>query len=131
MLGLRPRLSRTGGSTPGGSLLEAISCGPSGTPLSRWLGGIIVAALFAIYGAWCCWTQDAIFDLGSRFGQLRLTGDAAVAYGVMLLSVGAFLHLHFWWGASERWWRWSMAGKLLSLVSFVAAFAYLAWRLLR
>jgi hypothetical protein len=96
---------------------------PSGGPMKRWIAGFIIASLPIIYGIHCIQRGDATL-FGSRGNTLKLVGDAGLSLAIAYISIGGFLHFHYFWRLSDRLWRFSQALKVLSLIVFLLSFLY-------
>ncbi|MGC4042483.1 MAG: hypothetical protein QM758_01620 [Armatimonas sp.] len=76
--------------------------------------GIVTSIGFAIYGAVCLFRQEIM--LGRRGSRYLLTGPGAIAAGITLLCVGAYLHFYFYYRDrdEERFRRLHFAGSIIS-----------------
>jgi hypothetical protein len=101
---------------------EDLANAPSGGRVKQWLAGCVLAAIPIIYGGICI--ERGRTSLFGNRSDLDLRGDAGFWLAVAYMAVGAFLHFHYFWGLSERLYRFSQAGKLLSLLVFVPSFIY-------
>lgn len=110
-------------------IAEGLSDSASGSTFSRIGGGVAVPIVLAHYGLKACFTQAATFP-GHRAQSLALSGTPAITFGVALLGIALFLHVHFVWTTSARLFRWAELGKIVSLLVFLAFFAYTGWRIL-
>ena len=102
---------------------EDLAEGPSGGRVSQWLAGVILAAVLITYGIICIHRGHATL-FGSRVANLDVTGKAGFWLAVSYIAVGSFLHFHYFWGLSERLWRFSQAGKFASVLVFLPSFLY-------
>ena len=95
----------------------------SGTPESKWGGGIIIPSCIAIYALHCCITQHAEFsdEMGCK---IELLGKQAVVFGLAWLSGAFFLHFHYFWPTLKRLWIFTNIGKLISMLCLIGAFGY-------
>ena len=100
----------------------------SGSTFSRFAGGVVAAIVVSLFGLRACMTRHATLP-GRRGTTLELSGPAAVGFGIALIAAGLFLHCHFVWTTSERWYRWADAGKGLSLAAFIGGLGYMGWRI--
>ena len=80
---------------------------------SKWLAGVILAAVPIIYGIICIQRGHATL-FGRRAASLDVSGKAGFWLAASYIAVGSFLHFHYFWGLSERLWRFSQAGKFTS-----------------
>ena len=85
-------------------------------PVSFALWGI-VAPLILAYLAARSWIDEAATLLGND--EVELTGDAAKAMAVSVLSVALFLHVRFVWGALGFY-------RTHQVVTIVACFGFIA-----
>ncbi len=102
---------------------EDLAEGPSGGRVKQWLAGVILAAVPIIYGIICIHRGHATL-LGRRAASLDVSGKAGFWLAVSYIAVGSFLHFHYFWGLSERLWRFSQAGKFTSVLVFLPSFLY-------
>ena len=58
----------------------------------------------------------------------KLTSEAGFWLAVAYIAAGAFLHFHYFWGLSERLWRFSQIAKILSLLVFLLSLFYALYR---
>ena len=107
---------------------EDMAFGPSGGRVKQWLAGVILAAAPIIYGIVCIHRGHATL-FGKRGSNLDLSGDAALWLAISYIAVGAFLHFHYFWGLSESLWRFSQAGKVVSVLIFLPSFLYALYRI--
>ena len=90
---------------------------------SKWLAGVILAAVPITYGIICIYRGHATL-FGRRAASLDVSGKAGFWLAVSYIAVGSFLHFHYFWGLSERLWRFSQAGKFTSVLVFLPSFLY-------
>lgn len=109
-------------------LAESLSGTASGSMFSRIAGGVVAATVVGLFGLRACLTGKATLP-GSRGSKLDLSGPAAASFGIALLGLALFLHIHFVWTASERLYRWADLGKAGSLVVFIGGLGYMGWRI--
>jgi hypothetical protein len=102
---------------------EDLAYGPSGGRVKQWLAGVILAAIPIIYGIICIHRGHTIL-FGRRVTDLDVSGKAGFWLAVSYIAVGSFLHFHYFWGLSERLWRFSQAGKFISALVFLPSFLY-------
>lgn len=99
---------------------EDLAYGPSGGRAKQWIAGAILAYLPIIYGIHCI--QRGHTTLFGRGSSETLVGSAGISLAIAYISIGAFLHFHYFWGLSDRLWRFSQALKVSSLLVFLPAF---------
>lgn len=105
------------------SLSEDLAYGPSGGRSKQWIAGVLLASLPMVYGILCLQRgHTALF--GSRGTDQTLVGSAGISLAIAYISAGAFLHFHYFWGLSDRLWRFSQALKVASLLVFLPSFFY-------
>lgn len=100
---------------------------PSGGPAKKWFVGFMIAAMPVIYGIYCIYRGHATL-FGTRRSHETLTGEAGLSLAIAYISLGAFLHFQYFWGLSDRLWRYSQRLKLISLLIFLPAFIYAHYR---
>jgi hypothetical protein len=100
---------------PAGDLADTTNASPFG----QWFTGVGMAALVAIYAAHCLLTQYAV--LPSRYRLVEFQGLAATALGSLYLSIAVFMHLHFFWTASPRYWGYAQLGKLIATAGIIGS----------
>jgi hypothetical protein len=103
--------------------------GPAGGRGKQWFAGMVLAALPVIYGVYSI-QRGYTTMFGSRGASAKISGSAGLYLAVAYIAIGAFFHFHYFWGLSERLWRFSQALKVISLLVFLPAFAggmYLAF----
>jgi hypothetical protein len=61
---------------------------------------------------------------------IHLQGLAARAVASGWLSLAAFVHLHWFWTASPRFWGYAQLGKMAAMVALVASLAVLGYAML-
>jgi hypothetical protein len=106
--------------------VEDLAYTPSGGRGKQWLAGAVLAAVPVIYGIHSIQRGYATL-WGSRGTTAKLTGEAGVWMAVAYIALGAFLHFHFFWGLSERLWRFSQALKTISMLVLLTAFCRALW----
>ncbi len=100
---------------------EDLAYGPSGGPMKQWIMGVIISSVPVIYGIYCLKRGYATL-WGSRGLSSRFEGSAGVSLAIAYIALGAFLHFHYFWGLSDRLWRFSQALKAVSLLVFIPSF---------
>lgn len=58
---------------------------------------------------------------------MLLTGEAGVCLAIAFIAIGGFLHFHYFWGLSDRLWRFSKPLKVGSLLVAFPTFVYALW----
>ena len=106
--------------------IEDLAHGPSGGRTKQWLAGVVLAAVPMVYGIVCIQSGNTTF-FGSR-ASAKLTSEAGFWLAVAYVAAGAFLHFHYFWGLSERLWRFSQITKILSLLVFLPSLFYALYR---
>jgi hypothetical protein len=109
---------------------DELSDTTNASPFNQWAIGVGVAAAIAIYALYCFWTGTAILP-GGRFQRvIHLQGLAARAVASGWLRLAAFMHLHWLWTASPRFWGYAQLGKMATAAALVASLAVLGYALL-
>jgi hypothetical protein len=89
-------------------------------PFGQWAYGVALAAVAAIYAINVLVTQRA--SLPSRHGAIALTeydGLPAMGLGSTYLALAVFMHLHYFWSASPRFWGYAQLGKMLAAAAVI------------
>jgi hypothetical protein len=95
---------------------------PASGPLPQWLGGIIIPVALLAYGISRIVVRHAI--LGGRI-PIDLHGPTAVALGIASLSLGVFLHCHYFWGNLYHLSAAAVLGKIVALIGFIISVGYI------
>jgi hypothetical protein len=98
-------------------LADTTSAGPFG----QWFGGVGLSLALAIYAIWCLMTQRALFLSGRPIRLVQYDGLSATALGSGYLFVAAFMHLHWFWTASPRFWGYGQLGKTLAAIGVIGS----------
>jgi hypothetical protein len=101
------------------------------SPFSQWAVGVGVAAAIAGYALYCFWTGTAVLPGGRFRWVIHVQGLAARAVASGWLSLAAFVHLHWFWTASPRFWGYAQLGKALALAAIVASLGVLGYEVFR
>ena len=102
---------------------EDLAYPPSGGRVKMCLLGIGLALVPIGYGIHCLLTLHALLP-GENGTDLDLYGSAAVALGLVFISVGGFLHAHWFWGLFPKCGSLSYSLKLLSVLTFLVSLGY-------
>jgi len=109
---------------------DELSDTTSASPFNQWAVGLGVAAAIAVYALYCFRTGTAILPGGRLQPVIHLTGLAARAVASGWLSLAAFVHLHWFWTSSPRFWAYAQLGKLAAATALVASLAVLGYAML-
>ena len=107
---------------------QDLAYGPSGGPVKQWLSGVGLAGLAIVYGSICLYRGHTML-FGER-GSDDVGGVAGFWLAIAYMAAGAFLHFHYFWGLSERLWRFSQLAKFLTLLVFLPSLLYAFYRYL-
>ena len=107
---------------------ENLAYAPSGGPLKMWLLGIGLALIPLGYGGHCLVTGHALFF--GRDSTLELDGPAATALAIAYLSLGTFLHAHWFWGLQPRFATFSYLLKFASVLAFLGSLGFVMYKLM-
>jgi hypothetical protein len=107
---------------------EDLAYGPSGGPVKQWVAGVLIAAVPIIYGIVCI-SRGYTTLFGNRGKTLDVTGDAGLSLAVSYIALGGFLHFHYFWGLSERLWRFGQVLKLVCILIFLFALLFALYRI--
>jgi hypothetical protein len=93
------------------------------SPFGQWFKGVGLAALLAAYAVDCLLTGQATLP-SRRLGRfVEFHGLSATALGSLYLCIAAFMHLHWFWTASPRFWGYAQLGKLIAAIGIIASVA--------
>ena len=107
------------GSFPSGSdLADTTGAGPFG----QWFAGVGLAALLGVHGVFCLITGRALFPSGRPLRLVEYQDFCARAIATVYLSTALFMHLHWFWTASPRFWGYAQLGKMISAIGIIAGF---------
>lgn len=107
--------------------IDSMAYPPSGGRRRQWQAGFFLALLPVIYGLYGLHEGESALPWRDA---LPMKGEAGAALSAAWISAGAFLHFHYFWGLSDRLWRFSQPLKGLSLIAFLVAFVYAHYRVL-
>jgi hypothetical protein len=102
---------------------EDLAYEPTGGPIKQWITGFIIASLPIIYGIHCIQRGYATL-FGNHGSNIKLMGDAGLSLAIAYIAIGGFIHFHYFWGLSDRLWRFSKALKVTALMVFLLSFLY-------
>lgn len=99
---------------------------PASGPLPMYGGGIVLPSVLIAYGL-ACWISGhaAIAD---RYYPLDLNGTKAIAAGIAYLSLGVFLHCHYFWGNLYHLAGFAVLGKILAAIAFIVSLGFVIVR---
>jgi hypothetical protein len=95
-------------------------------PFGQWFVGVGLASALAFYAVRCLWTGRALFP-ARRYLFVEYHGLSAAAVGSFYLAAAIFMHLHWFWTTSPRYWGYAQLGKLLTAVGMIASLAVLVY----
>lgn len=107
-----------------GAAADGLASDASDDPYSRWGGGVVTAILPVICGAMVIFSQHAYFLGGRPIKIVDYHGKEAIALGVACIAVGLFMHAHYFWSASQRYYFVSEILKPLSLLTIAGSMGY-------
>jgi len=96
---------------------------PASGSIAKWLGGVVAPIALITYGVTCFSTRHGM--LPGRNGPLDLFGADAIADGLAIVSLGLFLHCHYFWGNIFHLATWAVLGKIVSLIGLIGGLVYL------
>jgi hypothetical protein len=100
---------------------------PGQGPFYQWFMGAALPLAILAYGICVITTHEATFG-ANQFQPMQLEGPNATALGVAAVSLGLFLHCHYFWGNiyNQAW--FAVLGKILAACGFIAGLAILLIR---
>ena len=96
---------------------------PSAGPLLKYLGGILLPLVLIAYGISCFLTGHGV--MWGEYARLDLNGANALALGTASISLGVFLHCHYFWGNVYHLAAFAVAGKIIAAIGFIAGLGFL------
>jgi len=108
---------------------DSLAHGPSGGLLKMWLVGVGMAMIPASYGIHCLLAGRAVLP-GQNGDSMETSGPTAIALAVAYISVGAFIHFHYFWGLHPKLYRWSQFLKVLAVMVFLGSLGYAGYRII-
>ena len=96
---------------------------PASGPIPKWLGGVLVPVAMIAYGIHCFATGHG--EIPGRDYSMAVSGANAMAVGMASLSLGLFLHCHYFWGNIFHLAAWAVLGKIVSMIGFICGLGYL------
>lgn len=97
-------------------------------PLPKWGGGVVAPLACLGYAVFCLVRGEARLGRGTGY---PIYGGDVVVYALALFCVAWVVHVHFFWGNSERLEPYAGLGKVVGMVGFVACMILLGVRLFR
>jgi hypothetical protein len=91
------------------------------SPAGQWLTGVGLAALLAAYAVDCLLTGQATLPLRQSGRFFECHGLSATALGSLYLCIAVFMHLHWFWTASPRFWGYAQLGKLIAALGMIGS----------
>ena len=91
------------------------------SPAGQWFTGVGLAALLAAYAVNCLLTGQATLPSRGPIGFIECEGLSATALGSLYLCIAAFMHLHWFWTASPRFWGYAQLGKLIAALGMIGS----------
>lgn len=107
---------------------EDLAYTPNGGRLTMWLMGVGLALVPVGYGIRCLFTGHSI--LFGRNQDLDVTGLTAVALAIAYISVGIFMHAHWFWGLLPKFEIVSNVLKFLTALAFIASLGYVIYKVI-
>lgn len=93
-----------------------------------WLLGIGLALIPVIYGVHCLLSGHATL-FGHR-GDMEVTGATATSLAIAYISVGVFIHAHWFWGLLPRLEIFSYLLKIISVLVFIGSLGYAGYKIM-
>ena len=101
------------------------------SPWAIWGAGLLAAAFFVLGGMRACITQHVALRRWGGFYHYQpfhFHGAAAVGQGLMAIAIGLFLHFHFFWGTTPSLQRFSIPGKIASVLLLIGGTFLFVWK---
>lgn len=94
-----------------------------------WLLGVVLALVPIVYGVNCLQVGRTKF-FGSHGVNLEVEGPAGVALSIAYISLGMFIHGHWFWGLHSRLVFLSPVIKVLAALLFVTSFGIAMYKII-
>jgi len=112
---------------------------PDNGPVKTWLYGIGVALLLIAVGAYCAMTGHAWFlNIGFRGVPKQqpglfceVFGRQAIALGCVLIGLGLFAHVHWFWSNRPTLSRYAELGKVGALLGLIVSLGWWIFETMR
>ncbi len=96
---------------------------PAQSGFHKWFLGVAVPLGLVAYGVWVLATGEA--SMQGRGMSAVLRGVNADAYGLAAMSLGVFMHCHYFWGNIYDQIWFAVLGKIVSGIGFVGSLGFL------
>jgi hypothetical protein len=96
---------------------------PASGFFAKYAGGVIFPLVCVGYGVWCIVSHHGI--LFGNHTSIDVHGSRATALGIAAVSLGLFLHCHYFWGNIYQLGAVAAAGKIAGLMGIIAGLGYL------
>jgi hypothetical protein len=106
---------------------EDLAYAPEGGRVKIWLLGVGLALIPIIYGIHCLITKHATI-FGSRGTDLDVHGSGAVSLGIAYISIGVFIHAHWFWGLHQKLESLSYLLKFVTVLVFLGSFGFAIYK---
>ncbi|MDA3799421.1 MAG: hypothetical protein PF692_10105 [Kiritimatiellae bacterium] len=104
---------------------EKLSNTPAGCAFAKWAGGI-AAPMLPLLIAIICFKNQRGFIPGRHGGEgYELEGLQAIVLGVIFLAAAAGIHFKYFWGNSQRLYKYEYLGEVVTGIIAVAGIIYL------
>ena len=100
---------------------------PMGDTWSKWVLGVVVPSLIAIYGFSRVILRHAVL-YGRRGASMPLSGWDAVVFGIAIVGAALFMHAHYFWSNSNRLAEYAELGKVIGLLVGLSGFGFVVVR---
>ena len=84
----------------------------------------------AVYAVVCLLTGRALFPSIRPVRLIEFQDFCARAVAMIYLSIACFMHLHWFWTASPRFWGYAQLGKMIAAVGILAGMLMLFYGVL-
>ena len=92
----------------------------------KWALGVVLPLVIMRFGGYAVYLQETVFTAGR--GTMTLQGTNALAFGVAAISLGLFLHCHYFWGNIYDQIWFAVLGKIISICGFIGGLGVLIVR---
>ena len=101
-------------------------------PFARWGNGVFFASIPLYFGIMAIIHQGTLFlggGTGRRLTLVTYHGKEAIGLGVMYLGLALFMHAHYFWSVSNRFYFLSQILKPIALLTISGSIIYVIVRL--
>ena len=115
------------GTSPN-NIVEDYSEIPTGGRLKQWLAGVVLPFWPILFGVCSLLVGRATFF--GKNGSADIQGRPAIALNLTYISIGLFLHFHYFWGLDSNLHRHAQGLKIICLAVCIPCLLYALYQTL-